>query len=289
MDWVDQAGASPVSCRSWGSSPGVRAVAIAAMMALAGLIGFEVHSLWSEWRALQGDLERTRHTTVVGYVNINLNPSFAQRPPNWIHDEGEYTLLWSGWKPGVGHGWFRLGRGEIDPKRISGPMGRDVIQAIDSPLVEIGGGPRWERIPEDAPVVGLEIGGVPSAYPVLVLQKVEVVNDTIGPRSVLVALRPFEPLERSIDVYDPVLDRQRVTLGLSGYFQDGKPVLYDRATESFWLAEEDGLVAFAGHFKGSRLPRLGHLVPVTWDAWRTQHPHGRLIVGANRAPAPPPK
>ena len=38
---------------------------------------------------------------------------------------------------------------------------------------------------------------------------------------------------------------QRLTMGLSGYLRDHKPVLYDRGTESLWVIEGDELKSFA--------------------------------------------
>ena len=72
---------------------------------------------------------------------------------------------------------------------LVGPMGRDVHRAIDRPIVEINGGVRWERIPEDAEVVGVEIENSWTIYPVNVLKKVLIVNDQVGHNPVAVISR----------------------------------------------------------------------------------------------------
>ncbi len=90
---------------------GLTLVAIAATTTSAAVAGVAV---WREWSALQTQLHDVRHTAIVGYAGITPRVSFAKWPENWYHDEGEQTLLWSGWQNGVGHGWFRVRLFEID-------------------------------------------------------------------------------------------------------------------------------------------------------------------------------
>lgn len=253
------------------------------LVLLVAYILMQCRTLWGEWQALGFEQERVRRTSVVGYQDINPNPSYAERPDNWMHDEGAFTLLWSGWKPGVGHGWFRVPKGQIDHDRISGPRGRDVIQAIDRPVLEVGGGPRWQRIPWDAPVVGMVLEGVPCVYPLLVLQNVEIVNDEIAKRPVLVTYSPQLPDGDSVAAFDPVVDGQRLTLGDSGYQHDEKPLLYDRKTESLWQVNEQDLTAIAGRLKGKQMKRIAKPVVFTWSDWQKRYPQSRLLVGADRS------
>src|SRR5205823_3535972 len=134
----------------------------------------------------------------------------ARMPTDWFHDEGESTLLWGGWRNGTGHLWFRVARGDVDRERISQPMGRDVIRAIDHPVVEQGGGRLWSRIPDEAPVVGFRIAGVDTVYPLLVLNKVLVVNDVVGEQPSLVLNSPHGlTLSPGTSVYDPVVEGRR--------------------------------------------------------------------------------
>jgi hypothetical protein len=224
-----------------------------------------------------------RQTVVIGYHNINPNPSYAEKPDNWFHEEGDHTLLWSGWKNGDGHRWFRVGRGEVVRERISLPFGRDVIQAIDYPMVETDGGTIWDRIPADAQVVGLELGGIACVYPLQVLDKVEVVNDEIEGHPYLVVYNPITEKARSVVIYEPLVAGRRVTMGLSGYFHDSQPMLYDRGTESLWIQDDDVLRAIAGRQKGVQLRRIGQPSPTAWADWRALHPRSRLVVGADRS------
>lgn len=254
---------------------------------LLGYVTVEVQTLWGELWELQHDRQRVRGTTVIGYEGIHPNLSSAAYPANWFRQDGEETLLWSGWDQEEGHRWFRVGRGELERSRISSPIGRDVIPAIDWPIVEVGGGPRWDRIPEDSRVAGLLTRGVASAYPVLLLSKVEVVNDEIASQPLLITFTPFLPIEDSIQVYDPVYEGHRLTLGSSGYLIDSRPLLYDRGTESFWMRVGPELRSIAGPLKGATLRRLGGLEPVSWSQWRERNPEGRLVVGSDRSRARP--
>ena len=74
-----------------------------------------------------------------------------------------------------------------------------------------------------------------------------------------------------------------MTLAPTGYFQDGKPVLFDRGTESLWVEMHDGLTAMAGKHYRKRLMRVAIPPPVTWSTWVSQNPESRLLVGADRS------
>ncbi len=250
-----------------------------AFVPLAGFIAQGGLSLWREWAALRVEDVRVRSGTLVGYININPRPSFAGRPAAWIVDDGSQARLWAGWD-GRDHRWFRFERlGAIDPKILSMPMGRDVIQAVDRPIHEEHGGDFWARIPDDAPVVVVAIDGRVSIYPIKVLEKVEAVNDRVGERPVLVAYTPFEG---HVTTYDRSISGREVILGHSGYFRGHDPVLYDRETESLWVAQAGEMEAVAGSRKGQRLPALGRVPSQTWATCRVENPRGRLMVGARR-------
>jgi hypothetical protein len=262
-------------------------MALAAILGLSYFIINRCMAIWSEYSLLQVQLERVRTTDVIGYAGIQPALCFADRPSDWFRVEGDQTLLWSGWREGVGHTWFHVRRDEIHPDSISPPMGRDVFQAIDHPLIESIDGPIGARIPYDAEVVGNHLAGVETAYPVLVLTKVFLVNDMIQDRPFLVTYFPGAPESERVAIYEPLVDGQRVTMGTTGFAHQGKFVLYDRGTESFWTPEGPVLRAFAGKHKGRTLNKIGQPAHVAWGLWKSQHPKGRLVVGADRTLAIP--
>jgi hypothetical protein len=260
-----------------------RGLTLLAMLALLTFVAYEGGTLYKEWVLLQRELAHSRSTVVVGYPGIQPNMSYAQYPSDWFRQEGDHTLLWGGWRSGVGHSWFRVGRGEVDRAWFSTPRGRDIQLAIDRPLVETGGGTLWGRVPDDATVIGDRIGGVETAYPVILLDKVAIVNDVIQEQPFLVTYNSFASSnEDRVAVYEAILAGHRVTMGFTGYTHGSTPVFYDRGTESLWIPESGALRAFAGSHKGSALRLIDHPSPVSWSQWRSSHPHSRLVVGADR-------
>ena len=61
---------------------------------------------------------------------------------------------------------------------------RDRIKAIDSPTFVPSGQARF--VPDQVRVIGIAAGGEAKAYPIPLLSRVEIVNDTIGGRAIAV-------------------------------------------------------------------------------------------------------
>ena len=113
---------------------------------------------------------------------------------------------------------------------------------------------------------GLEVGGEAKAYPIYVLQRVRVVNDTVGGTSILIVHQPAsntttafvakaEGKTLKFRAADPKVDR-----------------LFDLETHSTWTAYG---VCIAGRMKGTRLKSLV-LEPEFWFAWSEFHPKALL-------------
>ena len=220
--------------------------------------------LWHEWVELQDDLHLSQLHSVAGYLNIAPIASFAQGPSEWYRVEGKEAFLWFGWERNSGHRWFRFAPGEIDPRRLYRPTCEFIAQAIDFPLVETNGGTIWHRIPSNAQVVGFKTEGHNCVYPVAILGKVLVINDIVDKHPYMVVVSPFARQHVAFSIYDGLLEGRRVTLAPTGYFQDAKPVLFDRGTESLWIEMHDGLTAMAGKYFKKRLMRVAIPSPVSW-------------------------
>jgi hypothetical protein len=259
----------------------VQAVAGVAILGLLGFIGVKGSAVLGEFRQLQKDQARMDLSAVVGYVDIHAEPNHARRPEDWCHHEGDQTLLWCGWRDGK-HDWFRIARGDLATDQISEPMGRDVIRAIDHPIVERAGGEHWGKIPSAALVAGLQRDGVCAAYPIVMLAKVEVINDVVAERPLLVVYRPFAPAWEAVAAFAPIVEGRRITMGLSGYLLDRKPILYDRGTRSLWQERDGVLAAVAGPLKGTTLEAVAGVETRTWSDWSSRYPESRLVVGADR-------
>lgn len=264
-----------------GRSP--RGMVLGATALLSGFVLFSVPTLWTEYQALRADWEQIRQGTPLGFIDISPNPTYAELPRDWQHAENGSLYLWSNWD-GTEHRWFRMKEGDIDTSLLQRPIGRDTVRAITEPIVEIGQGFHWDRLLAETPMVSLTLDGAENGYPLLLLQKVEVVNDTIGKTPITVVCTPFVPTESSVHVYDPVVSGQRLTFGLSGHFygRARSPLLYDHQTQSLWIASDSGLTCLAGTHRDARLRLIEKPVPTNWEDWRDEHPGGRLIVGAER-------
>lgn len=272
---------SPGSTAPPSNSP-IRAVAVGVLILTVGVpISFLVRRLCQEWATLRLEETAAASSTVVGYPNIYPIISQASRPQPWRRVEGAELYVWSGWKQGEGHRWFKLISGDCDPAAIGDPMGRDVALSIDFPAVEVGGGKIWERIPESADIVGISIGKIACAYPKAVLAKVLVVNDEVDGVPILLHDDPFMSLRQGdIAVFDPRLDGHRITMGSSGFTLAGRHVLYDRGTESLWIDRGEGLTAFSGKHKGRTLPLVKRLDTTSWGEWQADNPSSRLVIGS---------
>src|SRR5262249_4961548 len=153
---------------------------------------------------------------------------------------------------------------------------------IDRTVLEHKGDERWELLPSSALIYPFMTGGIAMAYPQKLMEKVEVVNDTVADRPLVVVQTPFVPDDQAVSVFDPILEGERVTLRPSGYFHEGRPVLYDSADEGLWQTRDDGLTAISGAHKGTRLPLIARLEPKRWGDWSSRNPGGLLVVGADR-------
>lgn len=253
-------------------------VLIAAAAFVVLLLGFT--RLWKEWKDLEQIREATRESTYIGYVNIQPRAGGGSAPNNWYAEQDDSVLLWSGRRPGAGSSWFHFQKGEIERSRLSGGFGKDVIPAIDRPLVEIGDGLRWRRLNADAKVVGVNLNGIDTVYPLLLMEKVEAVNDLIWGRPFLATYSPVGRPDGSVEVFSPLVNGKRATFGTSGYRLDGEPLLFDRETESLWIRKPEGLTALTGRLKGTILKRIARPSVVAWTKWSSSHPQSRLIVGS---------
>jgi hypothetical protein len=265
----------------------VRGLTLTAIVVISGFLVVQGLNLWQEWNMLQQQLSAAEEHAFVGYVEISPRLTTAKSPAEWYRDEGKESLLWSRWENNVGHSWFRFETGDIDKAQLVRPSTAIFSRPIDSPIIETDGGVLWKRIPGRARVVAHTIGSVNCVYPVDVLSKVQVINDVVDDRPLVIAINLMAPPEHACSIFEANLDGRRITMGVSGYFRDRHPLLFDRGTESLWVEEGDALKSLGGKWKGKQLTRVAQPVPVTWVSWLAKHKGGRLVVGADRTQAVP--
>ena len=138
-------------------------------------------------------------------------------PPHLSAAAGSWTTDW---------GNTAIDTGEL----ISGGVIRDGIPSIDDPAHEsVTEAAEW--LADTEPVIVLEISGDARAYPLSILTRHEIVNDTVGGVPVAVT---FCPLCNSALVFDRQVDGDIYEFGVSGLLRNSDLVMYDRTTESLW-------------------------------------------------------
>lgn len=115
-------------------------------------------------------------------------------------------------------------------------------------------------------VAGLETGGAMKAYPMLVLRRTRVINDTVGTTPVLIV---HQPVSDTTTAFVAEVEGRRLTFRAANA-QASR--LVDLETHSAWTAYGD---CVAGPMKGIRLKSLT-LEAEFWFAWSEFHPHTLL-------------
>ena len=150
-----------------------------------------------------------------------------------------------------------------------GCAARDCIPSLESP--KYVSADAADHVADDDLVIGIGVGGDHRAYPTRILDRHEIVNDTIGGEPIAITWCPLCGSAVGIrrDVAGTVAE-----FGVSGLLYNSDLVFYDRQTETLWdQIEAKGIVG----------PLTGHeleLVPVTmarWSQWRKAHPDTRVL------------
>lgn len=110
--------------------------------------------------------------------------SFHSRP---IIERDGRRLLWAR-GDSTNAEWFDVTDSKIDPSRFENGIGKDTIPAINSPQFVDADDPRLleAAIDDDTVVIGFARNGDARAYPLHILDRHEIVNDTVGGKPVTV-------------------------------------------------------------------------------------------------------
>ena len=149
---------------------------------------------------------------------------------------------------------------------------RGCIPALDQPAVTDADGGSW--YPDDALVFGIAIGRPARAYPKNIMEVHEMVNDTLGGRTLAI---PYCTLCLSAQAYvtDDV-EGFRPLLRTSGLLSRSNKFMYDVTTFS-------AVDTFTGEAISGPLLDAGvkltqtTVVTSTWGAWRAAHPDTTII------------
>ncbi len=153
---------------------------------------------------------------------------------------------------------------------LSGGPAKDGIRALEAPgFVSIQEGD--ESFEDREPVIALELNGDARAYPLGILTRHEIANDTVGGVPVAVT---FCPLCNSAIVFERTLDGVVYDFGVSGVLRNSDLVMYDRQTESWWqqfIGE-----AIVGELTGALLDVAPSSI-VSWADFKAGYPDGTVL------------
>jgi len=149
---------------------------------------------------------------------------------------------------------------------------RGCIPALDRPKVTDAAGGAW--YPDDATVFGVVINGAARAYPKNIMEVHEMVNDTLGGRTIAI---PYCTLCLSAQAYftDDV-PGFRPLMRTSGLLSRSNKFMYDLST---WSAVD----TFTGRAISGPLRAAGvtlkqaSVVTSSWGAWRAAHPRTTIV------------
>ncbi|MFH0793597.1 MAG: DUF3179 domain-containing (seleno)protein [bacterium] len=126
-------------------------------------------------------------------------------------------------------------------------------------------------------VVGVAMNGQARAYPILMLNWHEVVNDTVGGVPIAVT---YDPLCDSVVVFDRRVGGETLEFGVSGLVSNSNFLMFDRRSEakgeSLWSQLERRAVAGDAAAAGLKLEILPCCF-MSWEDWQRFHPDTTVL------------
>lgn len=158
---------------------------------------------------------------------------------------------------------------------------RDAIQALDHPPT-VAASEAANHIGSLDMVMGVTVEGESRAYPIGLLSRYEVVNDTVGGKAVGVTFCPN--CNTGVAFWRTVKDEQgeerALTFGISGKNFEEALVMIDEETGTLWA--QSRLAGLEGSLTGVELALLV-ASQVPWEEWLSNHPDTTLVID-ERAP-----
>jgi len=150
----------------------------------------------------------------------------------------------------------------VDEIHHGGPA-RDGIPSIDRPrFVSVD---QADYLQDPDRVLGINRNGVTKAYPVMMLNYHEIVNDRFGGEAIVVS---YCPLCGTGMAFTASVDGSVRDFGVSGLLYNNDVLLYDRESSSLWsqLMKQ----AVTGPMRGTRLQQVA-MSHTTWGDWRRRY------------------
>jgi len=156
----------------------------------------------------------------------------------------------------------------ISQVKDGGP-GKDGIPSIDSPNFTTATNASF--LNDNDLVVGVVKDNEAKAYPHIVLDWHEVVNDEIN--GTFITLN-YCPLTGTAFGWESMSDGTRTTFGVSGLLYNANLILYDRNTDSNW--SQLRLECVNGSLINNK-PTLINVVETNWKTWKMLYPNTQVL------------
>ena len=153
---------------------------------------------------------------------------------------------------------------------LSGGPPKDGIPAIDEPkFIGVDEADEWLKPVE--PVVFVQVGDDPRAYPLQILTWHEIVNDTVGDLPLTVT---FCPLCNTAIAFERTFKGQVLDFGTTGRLRYSNLIMYDRQTETWW--QQATGEAIVGELLGTKLEFVPAAI-ISWEEFRMTYPDGKVL------------
>ncbi|WP_273568126.1 DUF3179 domain-containing protein [Maribacter halichondriae] len=153
---------------------------------------------------------------------------------------------------------------------LDGGPGRDGIPALENPPFLAAENVYPILFDEDL-VLGYKNGNDTRAYPHIILDWHEIINDNIGDVSLAIT---YCPLTGTGIGWNRVIDGNETTFGVSGLLYQTNLVPFDRATKSNWSQILNESVN--GSLSGEKADLI-QLVETDWATWRAMFPTTKVV------------
>jgi hypothetical protein len=167
---------------------------------------------------------------------------------------------------------------------VAAGMRKDALRAlVDPPVIpgravaRINAEQRGKFLVPTDRVIGVTVNGESRAYPLLILNCHEVVNDTLGGVAIVVT---YNPLCDSAVAFERTVGGETLEFGVSGLLYNSNLLMYDRrpsgAGESLWSQLLGRAVAGPAAAEGLRLGVLDTAL-AAWADWLAAHPETTVV------------
>lgn len=152
---------------------------------------------------------------------------------------------------------------------LDGGPGKDGIPALENPDLVIAAG--VDYLSDDDFVIGFKNGDDVRAYPHIILDWHEIINDKVGGVNLAVT---YCPLTGTGIGWNRFLEGGITTFGVSGLLYNTNLIPYDRASDSNWSQILNESVN--GNARGEQIDLL-MLVETNWKTWKTMYPLSKVV------------